>query len=189
MLLKKGTGPFLPQERSGRDRVACPLFQAQECGRHNQAGVTLMEVMIVMAIIAMIASVSYPGVTAGLDTLRLRSASDSIVSFLNVALDHADRRQQAVEVIVSPRENILLCRTADLGFTRRLEIPAQVHIVSVQPPLPNPGEPDEPRQFLLYPGGSVPGIGVEVSTTQGRKRLVSVDPVTGSPRSEALLVP
>jgi hypothetical protein len=139
-----------------------------------------------VALIAMIAGLSFPAVSSGLDTLRLRSASDSIVSFLNIALDHADRRQQAVEVIVSPRENILLSRTADLGFARRLEIPAQIHIVSVQPALLTFADPEAPRRFLLYPGGSVPGIGIEISTLQGRRRLVSVDPVTGSPRADAL---
>jgi len=154
--------------------------------KRNQGGVTLIEALIVVALIAMIAGLSYPAVSSGLDTLRLRSTSDAIVSFLNIALDHADRRQQAVEVIVSPRENTMLSRTADLSFSRSLEIPALVHIVSVQPALPNSIDPDEPRHFLVYPGGSVPGIGIEISTLQGRRRIVSVDPVTGSPRSEVL---
>ena len=140
-----------------------------------------------MALIAMIAGLSYPAVSSGLDSLRLRSTSDAIVSFLNIALDHADRRQQAVEVIVSPRENILLSRTADLGFSRRLDIPAQIHIVSVQPALAHCRSIRRSRaSFLLYPGGSVPRIGIEISTLQGRRRLVSVDPVTGSPRSEVV---
>ena len=153
----------------------------------RQKGVTLIEALIVVALIAMIAAVSFPAVGAGLDTLRLRSASDAMVSFLNIALDHADRRQQAVEVVISPRENLLLSRTADLGFSRRLDISPQIHIVSVQPALENGPVPDEPRRFLLYPGGSVPRIGVEIATAQGRKRLVSVDPVTGSPRADAVL--
>lgn len=159
---------------------------AIRCARKNERGVTLIEALIVVALIAMIAAVSFPAISSGLDTLRLRSASDSIVSFLNIALDHADRRQQAVEIIVSPRENTLLSRTADLGFSRNLEMPALVHIVSVLPALPNTTDMEAPRHFLLYPGGSVPGIGIEISTLQGRRRLVSVDPVTGSPRSEVV---
>jgi len=190
MLLKKRTDSSVHshdrapgrEPRSG-DRVACPLFQHRAA---QERGVTLIEALIVVALIAMIAAISFPAITAGLDTLRLRSASDSIVSFLNIALDHADRRQQAVEVVVSPRENILLSRTADLAFQRTLDIPAQIHIVSVQPALPTLPNPEEPRHFLLYPGGSVPGIGIEISTLQGRRRLVSVDPVTGSPRSEVV---
>ena len=192
-LRKKGTDYSVPSRKLptsrtivGVDRAVCPLFHSIRCARSNERGVTLIEALIVVALIAMIAAVSFPAVTAGLDTLRLRSASDSIVSFLNIALDHADRRQQAVEVIVSPRENILLSRTADLGFMRNLDMPAQIHIVSVLPALPNTVDPGDPRHFLLYPGGSVPGIGIEIATPQGRKRMVSVDPVTGSPRSEVV---
>jgi prepilin-type N-terminal cleavage/methylation domain-containing protein len=157
---------------------------AIRCARRQiERGVTLIEILIVMAVIGLIAGLSYPAVSSGLDTLRLRSTSDAIVSFLNIALDHADRRQQAVEVIVSPRESILVSRTADLGFMRRLDLPVQLRIVSVQPPLPTVLDPEEPRSFLLYPGGSVPRIGIEISTPQGRRRLVSVDPITGSPVS------
>jgi prepilin-type N-terminal cleavage/methylation domain-containing protein len=153
----------------------------------NERGVTLLEALIVVALVAMIAGLSYPAVNSGLDTLRLRSTSDSIVSFLNIALDHADRRQQAVEVVISPRENLLLSRTADMGFSRRVDLPSQIRIVSVQPALAIVSNLDETRRFLLYPGGSVPRIGIEIATVQGRRRMVSVDPVTGSPRSEALV--
>jgi len=152
----------------------------------QQRGVTLLEALIVVALIGLIAGLSYPSVNSGLDTLRLRSTSDSMVSFLNIALDHADRRQHVVEVIVSPRENLLLSRTADLAFTSRLELPPQIRIVSVMPALPAGGDPQEPRRFLLFPGGSVPRIGVEIAAAGGRRRMVSVDPVTGSPLSEVL---
>ncbi len=46
--------------------------------------------------------------------------------------------------------------------------------------------PDEPRRFLLYPGGTMPRIGVEISADNGRKRTVTVDPLTGMPRNEIL---
>jgi prepilin-type N-terminal cleavage/methylation domain-containing protein len=178
-------------ERGAQVAAATPMNErtaaAIRCARRkNERGVTLIEALIVIALVAMIAGLSYPAVSSGLDTLRLRSASDSIVSFLNIALDHADRRQQAVEVVVSPKENLLLSRTADLGFSRRLDLPPQLRIVSVQPVLPTLANPGEPRRFLLYPGGSVPRIEIEISTFQGRRRLVSVDPVTGSPISQTL---
>jgi len=168
--------PALPA-RSGDPAQTCRFAP-------HERGVTLLEALIVVGLIGLMAGLSYPAVSSGLDTLRLRSTSDSIVSFLNIALDHADRRQQAVEVIVSPRENLLLSRTADLGFTRRLEISPQLRIVSVQPALPAVPDTEEPRTFLLYPGGGVPRIGIEIATLQGRRRLVSVDPVTGSPSAQ-----
>jgi prepilin-type N-terminal cleavage/methylation domain-containing protein len=145
-------------------------------------GVTLLEMMIVVTIIAVVAGISFPSVAAGVDTLRLRSASDSIVAFLNTALDHADRRQQAVEIWISPHENALSVQSADHVFNRRLEIPEPVHITAVLPLAPL--NPDEPRRFLLYPGGSIPRIGIEIALASGRKRMVSVDPITGVTRSE-----
>ena len=102
--------------------------------------------------------------------MRLRSASDAIVAFLNTALDRAERRQQVVEIAILPHENALMARAADVGFVRRLDIPDTIRIISVSPA--DQGPPDEPRRFLLYPGGSVPRIGIEIANKQGRRRMV-----------------
>jgi len=142
----------------------------------RQAGVTLLEMLIVVTLIALVAGISYPSVSSGLDTLRLRSASDAMVAFLNTALDRADRRQQAVEIRISPKENLLTARSADNGFARELHLPENISFVN----------PTEPRRFLLYPGGSVPAIQVDVATLGGRRRRVSVDPITGVSRAESL---
>src|SRR5580698_3334258 len=141
----------------------------------RQAGVTLLEMLIVVTLIALVAGLSFPSVAAGLESLRLRSASDATVAFLNTALDRADRRQQAVEIRISPRENMLTARSADNVFVREVHLPENVSIIN----------PNEPRRFLLYPGGSIPAIQVEIATQGGRRRRISVDPITGVSRSEA----
>jgi prepilin-type N-terminal cleavage/methylation domain-containing protein len=142
----------------------------------NRRGVTLLELLIVMTLIALVAGVSYPSVASGIDALRLRSAGEAIVSFLNTAVDRADRRQQAVEILISPEENALTARSADLGFIRRLDVPEPVRIVL----------PAEPRGFLVYPGSAPPRIAVEIALPQGRRRIVTLDPLSGFPRSEAV---
>jgi prepilin-type N-terminal cleavage/methylation domain-containing protein len=151
--------------------------------RHStQRGVTLLEMLIVVTIIAIVAGLSFPSAASGLDTLRLRSASDSIVSLLNTALDRADRRQQAVEITILPKENAIVARSADLGFNRRVDLQEPIHINAIFPTADI--DPAEPRHFLVYPGGTVPGIGVELANRSGRKRMVSVDPVTGVPQAK-----
>jgi prepilin-type N-terminal cleavage/methylation domain-containing protein len=150
--------------------------------RNPRSGVTLVEMMVVVALIAVLAGVSFPAITAGLDSIRLASAADSLVSFLNAALNRAERRQQAVEVSISIPERTLRMRSTEPRVSRTLELPDGVSIVAV---LPEPPQPQEgPRRFLLYPGGTVPRIGVEIAGQKGGRRRVQVDPITGIPRVE-----
>src|SRR5579871_5762521 len=88
-------------------------IQNENSVRVRQRGVTLLEMLIVVTLIAIVAGLSLPSISSGLDSLRLRSASDSIVALLNTSLDRADRRQQAVEILISPRDNAIVARSAD----------------------------------------------------------------------------
>ena len=146
--------------------------------------------LIAVSLLALLAGLTYPSVNAGLDTLRLRSASDQVMEFFSTAVDRADRRQQVVEVQILLAENALLARTADLGFVRRLEVPDPARLVSVVPPLAGSMAsslaPNGARRFLLYPGGAIPAIGVQIATPQGRRRVIRLDPITGMARAEAL---
>jgi prepilin-type N-terminal cleavage/methylation domain-containing protein len=153
---------------------------------NRQRGVTLIEMLIVMALIALVAGMSAPSVSSGLDSLRLRSTSDAIVGFLNTAVARADTRQQAVEILISPADGTLTAISADQGFRKVLEIPSPIKILAVQPgPVATVEVQLETRRFLVYPGGSIPKIGIEIGNAQGRRRLVSIDPITGVPQAAA----
>jgi len=150
----------------------------------SRRGITLIEMLIAMAIIALIAGVSYPSLSAGIDSLRLRSTSDAIIGFLNTALARADTRQQVVEILISQSDGTITATSADHGFNKRLEIASPIKIVSVQPALAADVEDqNQTRRFLVYPGGAVPRIAIEIGNSKGRKRVVSIDPVTGIPES------
>ena len=153
---------------------------------NRERGVTLIEMLIVVALIGLVVGISYPSMAAALDSLRMRAASDSIVGFLNVALARAETRQQVVEVLISPQEGTLSARSADGGFNKKLEVAKPIAILSVQPALAADIEAQgQPRRFLMYPGGSVPKISIEIGNSAGRKRLVSIDPITGVPQANA----
>jgi len=146
----------------------------------NRRGVTLLELLIVVTIIGLMAAISFPAVSSGIESLRLASASDAIVSFLNAGLNRAHRRQEPVEVAVSTKENIVTLTSASLS--RRLDMPSGVTIQSVWPKLQE--ETDAPRLFLLLPGGAVPRIGIEIVNRRGVHRIVRVNPMTGVPEIE-----
>src|SRR5260370_36637870 len=96
-------------------------------------GVTIVEMLIVVTIIGLIAGISFPAVTSGIDSLRLSSASDSLVSFLNGAMNRAERRQDVVEIAISIQDNAVTLTTA--GLSRKLAIHSGVTIKAVSPNL------------------------------------------------------
>jgi prepilin-type N-terminal cleavage/methylation domain-containing protein len=145
----------------------------------SRAGVTLVEMLMVVAIISLIAAVSFPSISSGLDTIRLSGAADDIVTFLNGALNRAERRRVPVEVILSKQENRLVMRSVEPGWEKRLDLPPEVRIEKLLPE--TPGADDRVRTILLYPGGSVPRAGVEIVSSRGLRRIVQVDPITGVP--------
>jgi prepilin-type N-terminal cleavage/methylation domain-containing protein len=149
-----------------------------------EAGVTLVEMIIVVSIIALVAAISFPSVNSGLDSLRMTSASNGIVNFLNSALNRAERRRHPVAVSVSFADNTLVMRSAEPGFIRTFEMPDGVKLDKVHPF--NPELDQLPRDFILYPAGAVPRFGIEIVNRRGARRIVRVDPTTGVPQTEIL---
>jgi len=141
----------------------------------------MIELLVVVALISLMVSISFPALTSGIDTLRLNAATNGIVSFLNSGLDRAERRQQMVEITVSKSRNSLEMHTTSEKFERKFAMPDGVSITHVLPELE--GDPSD-RTFVLYPGGTVPGFGIELVNRKRADRIVRIDPITGVPRVE-----
>lgn len=144
----------------------------------KQRGVTLIEMLLVTALIGVMVGISFPAVSSGVDSLRLSSATDAVASFLNAALNRAERRQQVMEVTISREQNKISLRSSEAGFLRELTMPSGVTITAI---LPDDHTMAQERHVLLYPGGTVPRIGVELTNTRKAKKIVRVDPITGVP--------
>ena len=143
---------------------------------------TLIELMVVVALIAIVAGVSFPAVTSGIDTLRLRSAGETVVGLFNSALDRAERRQQPVEIVIDRVANSISVVGSGPGVERLVELPQGVRILSITPPL---AQGDGPlRSFLLLPSGAVPRFSILLTNARGALRAISIDPITGIARME-----
>jgi hypothetical protein len=140
--------------------------------------------MIVVAIVGLIAGLSFPAISAGLDSVRLASTTDSLASFLNAAVNRAERRQVPLELIISPKESLLTLYSNEPGFTRELKLPEGIAIEAVLPR--NPDDPQAVRRLILMPGATVPGIGIQIANRRGTRRIIRLDPMTGFPRVESV---
>ncbi len=141
----------------------------------GECGVTLMEMLIVVALIALMVGVSFPSITSGVDSLRLMSATDAVATFLNSALTRAGRRQQVMEITFDTKAGKLELRSTDPGFLREAQLPDGIAITKLDP---------DTRSIFLYPGGTVPRISVELENRRQVKRRVRVDPIAGVPQIE-----
>lgn len=139
--------------------------------------------VIVVAIVGMIAGITYPAVSNGLESVHLATAADTVAAFLNAALNRAERRQEVIELAISIKDNFIVLHSTEPGFEKRIELPAGIAINAVYPALDDL-DPNLPRQFILMPGGTAPRVGIEIRNRKGTRRIVRVDPMTGVPRIE-----
>ena len=149
--------------------------------RSSNAGMTLIETLVVVGIIALMAGLSFPSFTAGLDGLRLRSASSTVASALNIAITTADRRQLPVQLAIQPALNRIVLRAAESKRDQIFEIPGGVHIRRILPAL-FLDELKRDRYVIVYPNGAPPQLVVELENSRGRLRQIKLDPITGVAR-------
>ena len=122
------------------------------------------------------------------------SATDSVATFLNAAVNRAERRQQAIELVIQPKEGDLLALySTEPGFKKQLQLPDGVMIEAVQPadgfrrpagaaplPLPSrrhrPGDRDSVREPPRRAPAGASGPDDRLSA-RGKRRT----PVRGTP--------
>src|SRR5690349_18612515 len=98
---------------------------------NGTTGVTLIEMMVVVSIIALVTAISLPSISAGIDSVRMASASESVAAFLNAAVTRTERRQQAMAIVISPKENRIMLYSGEPGYQRELKMPDGVKIEAV----------------------------------------------------------
>ena len=152
--------------------------------KRSESGVTLIEMLIVMTIIGVLAAVSYPGVTASLDSMRMRSATDSVASFLTQAKTRLDRSQDAVLLTFDKSAGRLEMHGATPASAKQLVLPEGISILRVHPE--PPGDPVLVREVVLTPGATMPAFSIELLNRRGQHRLIRIDQLSSVPIVETL---
>ena len=143
----------------------------------GRRGVTLIELLIAVAIIAVVVSVSAPGLTTGLATVRLSSASGDAATFLTRTMNNVETREEASAVVISPATNAIETFTAASGEKPASEIkmPQGISI-----------EGEEPKRIFMYPGGAIPRISIVLRNEKGARRSIEIDPITAVPKIQRI---
>src|ERR1039457_6258328 len=108
---------------SRAERDLKPTLSVGKTSNGGRRGITLLEMLVVMCIVGLIIGVTTPSISAGLDSVRLATATSSVAGFLNAAVTRVERRQQPIEVVFLPQENRIVIYSNEPGFTRDLTMP------------------------------------------------------------------
>jgi hypothetical protein len=141
--------------------------------------------LMVVFIISLMVGIAFPAISSGVDSLRLRGAGEEAATLLSAAMNRAERRRIAVEIAVFPEENSMVLTSVEPGYRKVYRPGDGITIAGVVPRLPS-ADPRQPRRFLVFPGGSVPRVGVLLTNARGTRRLVRLDPITGVAESRML---
>jgi len=132
-----------------------------------QSGITLVELLIVMVLIAVLTAVAAPSVGSGVETVRLRSSAERIAATFRTAHERAIRTHHYMEVSIDPKSNDVELRDLESGTLSAWEIPNTVTVKAGQR-----------LAFLLYPDGGAQAMQVTLENVRGRQTEITMDPFT-----------
>lgn len=151
---------------------ATDTARRREGGSH---GYTLIEVVMVMAVLAIASAVLAPAVGRTVDGVRVRTEVAGVASFLRWAREQAVSRRESYEVVLVPGARALLFRRAGgesiSGVETRRQLSPLLQITPVS------GRFAQPITFM--PQGRSSGGGFRIEAAGPRVYIITVDPLTG----------
>jgi len=148
--------------------------------RTPEAGVTLLELVIVLMIISLGVSLVAPRFGNWSDEWTLRSAAERVAQTVRYARTRALFEQSYYVIEIEPRARLVRVFNPASGFQRGFELPRDVMVENGENPTP------EVLRLLLPPSGVVEERNLWLSNRRGSKYRIHVDFMLGSPAVEAV---
>ena len=167
---KNRRSPGLTAHRS-RLTVPGPRLPIRPARGSSRRGLTLIEILVTVAIIAVMVGVSYPTFTRGLDGIRLRTSVSRAGTFFNRARQQADRRQSAIQFLVDPEKKMLSATAIEDSWRDEFRFENGIRVVF----------PTEPARLILYPGQPAPEFRLRLTNRAGTRAGLKVNVFTGVP--------
>lgn len=140
-------------------------------GISGQSGITLIELMVAMAIVALMLGIAFPSMTAGLDSIVLRTDTDRAGIFFSQARLNADRLQQPVQLTSDPEKGQLTAVSIDGSWEDTLAFNDRVRVAF----------PAQKQSVILHPSTPAPRYRLLLESERGARAGLSINIFTGTP--------
>ncbi|HSB73894.1 MAG TPA: GspH/FimT family pseudopilin [Candidatus Methylomirabilis sp.] len=171
-----------------------PTSLAGRCSRRPAArGFTLIELVVVVAIVSVVFALTLPALGDGLRRWRLQAAVREVATFLKFTRNQSVTGRSPLQAFLDRSRNVYwvdkpdnpMLYTPDLAIQRGVRVfalPTGIRFGEVTAADPDPAA--DRVGILFFPKGSSTGAAVQILDDRGRAYRISVDPVTGRARIE-----
>ena len=132
-------------------------------------GITLLEALVAITLVALAAAISFPAASAGIESARVRAAADEAKTLLLNAQQFADRHRQAVLVQIDPATSRIAVRSADGRWSRLLNFDSRLHIDA----------PSTTFETVVQPGAALPPLSLGLVAEGGQRSGFQVGGLLG----------
>jgi general secretion pathway protein H len=140
-------------------------------------GVTLLELLVVVALASILLAIVFPAVGSGLGTLALQSAGARVAAAARYARDQAVYRQKTFQLEINGQAGTVSVADLEGGGERSYQFPPAVRVKAILPGQ-DTGQIAR-RRFFFFPDGAAPDFQVVLTNSQ-RQVTVIGDPLTGT---------
>lgn len=138
-------------------------------GRRNRENAfTLVEILVVLAIVAVIGVATVPRITTAIDTVRFRGAVSELITFLRNTHLEAILQRRNIEIVIDFKNNSL-----KIDDDRQLVLPTEM---TLEPEGP---EASETEKYRFFYNGRGAGPTINIRGKNERKATVYVDLLSG----------
>ncbi|MDD5544813.1 MAG: GspH/FimT family pseudopilin [Acidobacteriia bacterium] len=150
--------------------------------KHIERGITLLEILVVLTLIAILSAMVYPSFGNAMQTLRLRGEARQLVSACREARWEAIAKRRPFRLTLDPEKNQISIVDFSDRMRREIDLPAGIRIFQAQKNSDNGVA--EATEFYFFPNGTTESGSITLRNQSGKNVRVVIESLTGNARIE-----